>query len=345
MGEARKLSFVLLAALREPGSSSPGEATVSWRNASDEMQLLRLHTLLSSFVLMFDQDDLEEFILICPPRDIGPFTSFIGTITDDPRYKVLSEVEACPEISDMVDENTNEVKGWFAQQLLKLAIYERIASEYYVTLDSDIICIKPFSYNSLIRGGRALLNVETPSDYERIYTTSFAKQEEDIKTRRYERSAELLGYKRPDVFRHKFYGETPVVLHRKSVASLAAHLSNRFAIPWRSALARNLPWSEYGLYFQHLEMKEKLHLVYEAGDCNSVLHLEKSVWHASDRYRHLRIYDAAHFHAGKSQNNGGYFVAVQSWLSVESWLPDRFDNITEFYQEVEQWLFGKDRPA
>lgn len=72
-------------------------------------------------------------------------------------------------------------------------------------------------------------------------------------------------------------------------------------------------------------------------NCNGVLDLEKSVWLLSEGYRRPRSYDARHF-TTNLQATAGFFVAVQSWLAVHKWLPARFKNLQEFYDEVEVWL-------
>jgi hypothetical protein len=219
--------------------------------------------------------------------------------------------------------------------LIKLRVASHFSSTHYVTLDSDILCLKPFSYASVVANGRSLTNLEHPSDYERIYVTRDCQHELTTKRTRYQGAAALLGYRRPDTLQH-FYGETPVVLHTQSVRELSEFLNQRFGQSWIDGLAGQKTWTEYSLYFQFLEMTGRLEELCALTDCNAVLDLEKSVWLPSEGYRSARHYDAAHFNHDLRKR--GFFVAIQSWLPSTLWLPARCGSVSAFYEEVETWL-------
>lgn len=329
-----RLSFVLPVTLQESGAG-----VKTWRKNPDDGSKLRISLLLRSFVTMFEQDGLEYFFLICPEKDIPEISRLLGSITTDPRYCIISEMDICPEIRKMKNMETGQIEGWYAQQLIKLAIAERIATEFYVTLDSDIFCLRPFSVRDLFFRKKALLNIERKRDYKRTYNKAFAKKELHIKNKRYNNSGLIIGYRRPLIKKHLFYGETPVIMHSKSVRELAVHITARFDSPWRTVLAETRTWTEYTLYFQFLEMTKKLDTIYWKTGCNALLHLEKSVWHASDCYKLRRTYDKAHFMGTLHKEKHGFFIAVQSWLDTSSWLPPHYTSLNDFYAEVEMWLF------
>ncbi len=50
--------------------------------------------------------------------------------------------------------------GWRKQQLLKIAIANLVENEFYLTLDADVICLKPLDESKLIINGKALLQYE-----------------------------------------------------------------------------------------------------------------------------------------------------------------------------------------
>ncbi len=51
--------------------------------------------------------------------------------------------------------------GWFKQMAIKLAISQRLDEyDFYITLDTDIFCIRPISAEILIPGGRAITQWE-----------------------------------------------------------------------------------------------------------------------------------------------------------------------------------------
>jgi Family of unknown function (DUF6492) len=141
--------------------------------------------------------------------------------------------------------------GWYVQQLAKLAVAERIATPFYLTLDADVVCVRRTRYEDLVVDGRALVQTTPPNHPE---------WNDDG-----ERVLGLLRLGRQ-------YGVTPAVLSADVVTRLARHLERRvdprlrrFArrlapgrardvlASWRSFLLRNLPWTEYVLYHTFLE--------------------------------------------------------------------------------------------
>ena len=136
---------------------------------------------------------------------------------------VLVDSEIVPEIVERPPPH-----GWHLQQLVKLAIAERVATPFYLTLDADVICVRPTRHDELVRDGRALAQVTPPhhpewnDDAERV-----------------------LGLPRSE----RQYGVTPAVLTRDGVLGLQRHLGD----DWRGRLLRELPWTEYALYNTFLE--------------------------------------------------------------------------------------------
>jgi hypothetical protein len=334
---ADKISFVLPLTLKETNLSL--KQNLTWRQANDEAAALtRTRLLLRSFLKMFEQSDLLDFFVICPRADAPQVSSLLSSLTTDRRYRILIEDDFGIDCVDSNHQKIEELHGWYYQQILKLAISEKIRSAHYVTLDSDIFCAKPFSYPTLIKGGRALTNIETPDDYSRLYSPSFVAIETHIKAMRYAQSAEILGYIRSEPLKYRFYGETPVIFHTASIRAMLDHLTSQHESHWSNMLASKVGWTEYSLYFQYLEMTGELESVCLLAGCNSVLDLERSVWHETRRYRGPRLYDGAHFRGQGEATAEGPFIAVQSWLPAPSWLPARFKNIQEFYREIETKL-------
>lgn len=327
------LSCILPVALHEPGIDQK-----TWRRSPDDGVYLRTRLMLLSFLRMFRQDDLEQFFLVCPERDVAAVTALLQSLSDDTRYQVIPEHIFCPGIQLLKNKKTGAIPGWYAQQLIKLAAAEHIRSDYYITFDSDIICTRPSSYVDLVPRGRALLNIETPDDYHRIYTAAAAAKAVKIRKRRFKGCRKLLGGRRPRVYAKHYYGETPVILHADSVRAMCHHISTLAKKPWQAALADDLHWTEYCLYFQYLEMHNAIDAVYERSHCNAVLNWESSIWHITERYRQPRDY--TNWPWLDAQHNRGYFTAVQSRLNTAEWLPATTPTQEVFYQAVEQRLLG-----
>jgi Family of unknown function (DUF6492) len=151
--------------------------------------------------------------------------------------------------------------GWFVQQLVKLAIAEVVQTPYYLTLDADVVCVRPTRCEDLVVDGRALVQTTPPNhpewndDAERVLALPRSGRQ---------------------------YAVTPALLSAEAVRELGRHLSRRvdprlrrlarrlpgglprdIATSWRSFLLRNLPWTEYAVYHTFLERTgafEKYHV-------------------------------------------------------------------------------------
>jgi Family of unknown function (DUF6492) len=175
------------------------------------------------------------------------------------RYRVIAESALIPElrfynlVRVLVGRSHKPLDGWYSQQLRKLAIAGCVTSPFYLTLDADVICTRTARYADLIRNGRALGR----------------KSEDDVHHDWYERAAQVLGVSCIP----RWHNLTPGLLSREAVLMLQKHLAGRvhpalrlLSHPpagelapasllgsWRSYLLRNLPWTEYSLYYTFLE--------------------------------------------------------------------------------------------
>ena len=197
--------------------------------------------------------------VVVPDRDVAAVRAQVPA----GRYAILAECEVAPELPYFRTTARLRAKlrlvgppihGWFVQQLLKLAIWERIGTPFYLTLDADVICVRPTRYDDLVVDGRALVQTTPPNhpewndDAERVLALPRSGRQ---------------------------YGVTPAVLSREAVGLLTRHLVDRVdprvrgiaarlpARPprdvltsWRSFLLRNLPWTEYALYHTFLEQSD-----------------------------------------------------------------------------------------
>ena len=340
--EAARLSYVLPVTLRE-------EIATAWRNDPNRGVRLRLRLLIASFLRHCAPGGLVRFLILSPADQHAELVALLPEIAGDARFEFVDERAFCPPAFASSGPEGRHPGGWVIQQLLKLAAAERVRTEFYVTLDSDIVCLAPFGPDSLLAAGRAWTNIEKFDDYRRLYTDEFAAREFAVKLRRMANSARVLGYARPPALAGRCYGETPVVLHTPRVRALCRHLDGRGHTGWAALLAGTRGWTEYGLYFQHLEMTGALERHHALAGPNRVLNLARSVWHASAEYRAPRRYDRAHFHIDQaridpSASGEGPFVAIQSWVKPQNWLgsadlpPGVQPGIVPFYRALAGWL-------
>lgn len=331
--ETNRLTVVAPVALREPGVDPH-----SWRAAAGHEDHWRVYSMLATFMKMFRQTDLHEFLLICPDHEVPALQHLLSSLTQDPRYQVLPESTLCPDLASVRHPQTGQPSGWHIQQLLKLAVAWRITTPFYLTLDSDILCCRPFHLGDLVRDGRALTGMESLDDYNRLYTPAFAREEMAVKAQRQIGSERMLGWQRGPLQRQRSFSETPVLLHTGQVRDLTRHLEQRHQLPWQTALSRHLQWTEYTLYFGFLAMKGVLPAFCDIADGNAVLNLDKSAWQPRARYQHPRSYEITDLFDGK----GGPFVALQSWLPATEWLPAGVASTTDYYRQLLSKVMGTD---
>jgi len=305
-----------------------------WRNNPDRSAVVRLRMTLASVLAGLERSDLYEWLIICPSDQVRAIQGIVKSITEDSRIRVLPEMEVCPDIKLAVDPKTGNMRGWFAQQMLKLAASEQIQTPFYLTCDSDIVCFRKWNFSSLISDGRAICGIENTELYQKMYTTDFAEKEAHFKQNRMLGAQRLLRMQRPESCRGRFYSETPLVFHTESVRDMLNHLTHEHGYSWTNVLASDTSWTEIALYFLYLEHTGMLNNHHRLEGHNCVLHLEGSVWHPREHYASPRLLDETHFNHLRNQQEG-IFLAIQSYLNPATWLPDTgFSTVNAFYRSL-----------
>lgn len=178
-----------------------------------------------------------------------------------------------------------QLTGWYRQQLIKLGIARLIETDFYLTLDADVVCIKPTTHADLVRAGRARVTTEP----------------EDVHPEWYAHATRVLGLARSG----RNHGVTPSLLHREGVLALHAHLESRFTGVWWQALIRHTPWTEYTLYHTFMEGTGRWDAVHVDAGAQGLYDTEASFWWQGD---HWSVEDAI--------RGSAHFVVVQSNTGV-----------------------------
>jgi hypothetical protein len=293
--------------------------------------------MLRSFLKRFDQSAVESFVIACPDKDYNSMRQMAAEETADSRITVINE-SSFFQISGLSSVDSGSLSGWELQQIIKLGFANICKTNFYLTIDSDIVQFRAAGAADLFPDGdKALMGVETASDYNRLYTAEFSASEDSAKRRYYESSQHILGYDRPVSRSGLFFGETPVVLSKGGVIEMFNHIEARHGEGIVAVLSKYSGWTECSLYFQFLEMTGALEEIYTCGNCNAVLSLEKSVWQPTGCYKSQRFYDRLHFMCSPLIREGP-FIAIQSWIRAEEWLPAQFSGLADFYQQLEGWF-------
>src|SRR5581483_534060 len=313
-----------------------------WRQSVNVHARRRVQLMLKSFLQRFDPGAVETIIAVCPDREHDRTRDLVGEAADG-RISEVGESHFF-EMCGLDGIALGDWSGWQIQQIVKLVFAKMSTTNFYLTLDSDIVQFRAAGLSDLFPDGeRALAGVETAADYDRLYTAEFSAQEQAAKERYYEASQYILGYERPASRAGIYFSETPVVMNRAAAVEMVDHIETLHGRGIVDVLRKYPGWTEYSLYFQFLEMSGYLWKLYTFGGSNAVLSLEKSIWQPSPCYKSQRSYDRLHFSSSPLAQEGP-FLAIQSWIPVREWLPARFQGPADFYRQLELWLDGASSP-
>ena len=227
---------------------------------------------------------LRRIWVVCPDAQ----TEELAARYQQRRYpfelRVESELHVVPEFA-----LRPKISGWFRQQLIKLAIFERIESELYLTLDADVVCTRKVSAEQLTDSGRGACFVMPIGDFDYWY----GRVESVLRVR--------------ITSPRRMHNVTPALLHRGAIGDLRAALEakidrgeysrglrglkQRWLLrrsrrrsdydAWRVYLVAARPWTEYALYYSFLETSgrfDRYH--FYAPYC--LYDGERSLWNAKD---------------------------------------------------------------
>ncbi len=299
----------------------------------------RFEILHKSLKLFFK--DLGKCWIVTPDHEFEQIKSLIS----DEQYCVIPESSLVPEFKIFRSSSRfslfKSVPGWFKQQIIKIAIADKIETDFYLTLDADVICTKPVYFQDLIKDGRAICYIHQTHTHHDWYGWA----EEVLKMTA--RNRDLL------------HNVTPAVMNKQGMLELQAYLTQvyhktRFSLKrrdlkprdlkvvalklltpflpkksplrdqllsWRSYLSICTPWTEYGLYYIFLEETnrfDKYHV--EVTDC--LYTDDDSVWYKES-------FESWNVEKVFSPKSSHFFVIVQGWLDL---------NVKEVWQKVGQYL-------
>ncbi len=226
---------------------------------------------------------LRQIWVVCPDAQVRSIKARFTTLNLPFELRIEPELSIVPEFSLKVRQS-----GWFRQQMIKLAIYEHVESDLYLTLDADVVCSRRVTAEQLAGNGKgACFRFEFP---EQAY---WYKQVEDV-----------LRIKVPHL--GISHNVTPALLHRAGVQAVRQHIEAMIACSqysrglrgikqrwhlfksvkhahyaaWRIFLVAGRPWTEYALYYSLLEATNCFNDYHTLTDC--IYDIQRSLWHASD---------------------------------------------------------------
>ncbi len=227
--------------------------------------------ILQKSLNLFCQDLLSTVWIVVPDAQQVEISKEIK-LND---YRIISESILVPETRFF------KIQGWYLQQLIKLEIANYVKTDFYLTLDADVICTKPTTVSDLIKDGRA------------VYYANSSKE----RTAWDQSVWKILQITSASSLRYNYYNVTPAVLSKCAVIQLQKHLQHlsrhelaakpvlsgsrskkllllkswllhkvlpaksglrhQFA-DYRAYLIRHLPWTEYMLYYNFCDVHRLL---------------------------------------------------------------------------------------
>jgi hypothetical protein len=123
-------------------------------NHRDGRDLQRAELLFESLRRFAPSDLFTRTLVVTPPEEVD-FTRSILVAWPELRPEFIAETDLVPEF-----QRYSGISGWTKQQLLKLAASRHIETDYYLTLDADIVCTHSIDRELLLPGGRGLMQAE-----------------------------------------------------------------------------------------------------------------------------------------------------------------------------------------
>jgi len=254
--------------------------------------------------------DLGQLWVVVPAHELVHLRQQLSSVARKLPLQLVPETLWIPEMSRF-----RYLKGWYRQQLVKLAASEFVETDFYLTLDADVICTRACSYDRLVLNGKAPCFVFANRDHLDWYDG--AERVLGLSTGR----------------RGELHNVTPCVLARSGVRELLHYLDQRARqrtwtagirgwqqrllyshyhraalstqSPWRAWLAASTPWAEYALYYTFLEATDRFAEYHTYSD-RCVYDVERSIW---SRPESVETWDPRPLFLGQGPP---YFAVVQS---------------------------------
>lgn len=128
--------------------------------------LKRTDILFRSLKQFLRTDFIESFWVVTPDDEVETVKNYLDKWCFI-NIQVIGETTLVPQL-----KKHEHLRGWRKQQVIKLAAANLMKSEFYLTFDADVICLKPLGYSNLIIDDRALIQYEPRSFHPKWWKAS-----------------------------------------------------------------------------------------------------------------------------------------------------------------------------
>lgn len=258
--------------------------------------LARLDLLFSSLIHHGAPELLDEVVVVVRADELGAVESHLASWRPDLPLQIRIEDEHFPAFRRF--RRPWQVRPWQRQQIIKLNAAALTTSAFVLTLDPDVIAVKPITREQLMPDGRALLEPEPRGVHQRWWRDSARLLDVDP------------SLERPGM------SVTPALLSTAILGEVQRRLEDLGGRRWMEVLLTSYcNWTEYTLYLLAAErggLVDRYHLW--ADDPAAPAHLQTdpafSIWDATASPRRVERLFAPHI--------PGLFGVVQSSSGISA---------------------------
>ncbi len=135
------------------------------RGGRDDRELGRARNLFRSLARFAEPGLFADIHVVLPTDDVETATGMDWAV--DLPLRFVDQNDLLPELAGY-----GSVGGWTTQQMIKLAATRVVTTDFYLTLDADVLCTSPIGTANLVPGGRALLQTGPRMSHKPWWTAS-----------------------------------------------------------------------------------------------------------------------------------------------------------------------------
>ena len=231
----------------------------------------------------------QKFLIVVVPSEAETVRKYAKAWSDFP-IRIVSEDELLPVFQRY--NRPHQVRPWHRQQMIKMACSTIVESSTYLSLDPDVIAVKPIAVDVLMPDGLPLLDPETRSFHPDWWIDS----------------GRLLGVE-PNLGEPGVHA-TPILYRSEVWARCFSRLEELQKKPWAEVLI-TAPgtWTEMALYYLTLENFFEPTAVHRIGS-ETRLHSSVEFWSKED-------FEQKELSAFFSEDNLGLFGVLSSSSRVD----------------------------
>jgi hypothetical protein len=260
-----------------------------WKGGRRSEDLWRSDILLSSLARFCDSGLFRDIFVVVPADEERAIRSSLLHCKTLP-ITVICEDDIVPRL------RAYDVGGWTRQQVIKLSVANLVNTEFYLTLDADVVLCKKLAFDHLVIEGKGLMDPSPKTEYPEWWLGS----------------AQVLGISidlgTPGM------AITPAVLSRVICRQLKDDLECQHRRHWADVLLSQVSarWSEYTLYYLTAErhgLLNKFHTL--SGKGTRRLFCLSNIWRDAD----FDSWDTARCF---SEDDPGFFAVLQSITGISA---------------------------